>query len=831
MRSPMRLSSWIALLVVSVLFGCSGRGSRGGSPNSGPESGPDPSEGWRLAPGQERALGQALGVGAALPDGCRVLSHEALRTRARATYRCGSMPRPFDIELRHTSTNFLNVVRARSVAIARVDPMGGPDALVAELARRIEALEADLRWIRVAPPVAGLDAGARAPAADVPTAPGGDAPRVDAGDAPLPPPEDAPGSSAEARDASTPPMEAHDAALAPTPAPPATVEPPEPSGGVSNAVLERQGAPRRAGASGWMYQAAPFAEPGGYGSLAPDQFFARLLAWLTDGVLFIGLIALGVLFVLRRQLRESPRWVAPSLGAIALAGFVLRLLIAQDAPMNAFAFQRVLPLASQVMHSPVLSVTSSMTGQTFFLTGVISWTNFALACLTPLALFAHARYLLRDDRSALVAAALIAFLPMHIRFSRSDVQFITSLLSSSLTFVVLYGALTERSRRYAAALFALLPVLSLATYLSRPENIIFAGLDIGAILLYASREVPRRRRHLALALIGLTAAWSVYSNLLAHFAHNVQDGLSIRTLMFAARVLIDRQRNTLLNPSMTPVGVGLLAVIGFVQLWRAGERRRAVFLTTWLGTFFVVHSYVYAEPMMMARYHLHLVSPLILLAAAATPALVRLKPWMRAALFAYVLAWPWIHLRFERDVDFSEMHEMAFLREQRMRVPADCTVLEFVPSTAPSMPEMREASRVGRAGFALRDGAFAPAMQFVSLAEFPAGRRFTARDAEPLTAQARELLAHPPSCLMIYEGLTCRTHLPRGARVAPACAEALGRVHAQAVGQLRFAARRYDDPNVGRLNERPGGGGLMSDPAIVDGEPITLTMWRVTGVR
>ncbi|MEZ4392265.1 MAG: hypothetical protein R3A48_14325 [Polyangiales bacterium] len=325
---------------------------------------------------------------------------------------------------------------------------------------------------------------------------------------------------------------------------------------------------------------------------------------------------------------------------------------------------------------------------------------------------------------------------MHIRFSRSDVQFITSLLSSSLTFVVLYGALTERHRRYAAALFALLPVLSLATYLSRPENIIFAALDTGAILLYANREVPRRRRYLALALIGLTAAWSVFSNLLAHFANNVQDGLSVRTLMFAARVLVDRQRSFLrrARPRGRDGPAGGRGLRAALARGRAPTR----------GVPHDVARRVLRRALVRVRradidgaLPPPLVSPLILLAAAATPALLRLNAWVRVALLVYVAAWPWIHLRFERDVDFSEMHELAFLREQRLRVPADCTVLEFVPSTSPYVPERREASRVGRAATAMRGGVFAPAMRSVSLAEFPPGRRYTASDASPLTAQAQ----------------------------------------------------------------------------------------------
>ncbi|MEZ4392266.1 MAG: hypothetical protein R3A48_14330 [Polyangiales bacterium] len=206
------------------------------------------------------------------------------------------------------------------MAIARVDPMGGPDVLVADLARRVQALEGGLRWTRAAVPAARLDAGTATRSADVLTV---DAPDVQAQDAPRPVQDDVARASAGATDAPPAPTgggpdasrerseETRDASPAPTAAPrdppPAA---PAPSGGAANSVLERQGAAQGTGAAGWLYQPAPFAQPGGYGSLAPDQFLDRLLAWLTDGVLFIGLLALGILFVLRRRLRESPRWVA-----------------------------------------------------------------------------------------------------------------------------------------------------------------------------------------------------------------------------------------------------------------------------------------------------------------------------------------------------------------------------------------------------------------------------------------------------------------------------------------------------------------------------------------
>lgn len=790
----MVLRLWFMLLSLSVVVGCGTPAARSGDPGSGAgprRAGDDAALAWTLPSGQDARLARMLGADGDLPDGCRVIEVSTTPSFARARYRCESMPAPFEVQLRHVSSTHNNVVRTARFAITRVDPAGGPDVLVAELARRVRRDEAAVQW--------------RPPSA---------APRPPSTTVPAPDASAAPGP-----------------ATAPSPAAPPPPDPPLPSPPPAQiSVMERRGASQGPGVDGWWYQPAPFAQPGGYGVLQGRDPLSIALAWLTDGVLFLLLVTWGLTAVLRRQLEGSAARIPALLAGITVLGAVLRLAIARDAPMNAFAFQRVLPLAAQIIHGPTLSLLSAGTGEVFYLTGVISWTNFALACLTPPALFAHARYLLRDERAALAAAAFIALLPMHIRFSRSDVQFIASLLSSSLTFVALYGSLTEREPGRARAFLVLLPILSLATYLSRPENIIFAVLDGGAILLYADREVPRRRRALVIALVLAAAAWSMRINLLAHFSANVRDGLSPRTLLNALRVLVDPARNTLLNPRVTPTGLGLLAALGFARLWRTGERRRALFLAAWLGAFFVVHSYVFAQPMMMARYHLHLVTPVILLAAAGVPWLLDRAPRAALALGVYACAWPLLHLPFERDVRFSEMHELAFLKSLRGRVPEGCAVLEFTPATSPMMPEQPEASRVGRASSALIEGRLAPAIRFVSLASFAPGRRYTARDAETLTDEARALLASPPRCLMLYQGLTCRTHVPTGMTLAPACAEALARVRVEAVSAVSFAARRYDDPNVGRLVD-DGRGGTRSVVAVPDGERVTLTLWRVLGPR
>ncbi|MEZ4408196.1 MAG: hypothetical protein R3A52_17220 [Polyangiales bacterium] len=562
------------------------------------------------------------------------------------------------------------------------------------------------------------------------------------------------------------------------------------------------------------------------GALSERQGFARPAArtahpWAEPLVPLLLALAF-VIAVLRRQLKAEPRWMPWALAGVTALGAALRVAIAPLAPMNAFAFTRVLPLAGALYEGPAVSALSALTGRAVYLTDVIAGTNLALSLVTPLVFFAHARYLLRDARSALAAAAIVALLPMHLRFALSDVQFITSLVTSSFTFLVLYGALGDESPRWRALCFALLPTLSLATYLTRPENIIFAALDLGALTLYLRAGAPRGRLALAFGLIAAAAAWSTVTNLLTHFGSNVSSGLSVNTLRTALHVAVDPRLNTLINPAVTPPVVTAMAVVGAVTLWRAGERGRAVFLTTWLSAFFVVHSYVVPNAVArQARYHLHLVTPLALLAAASTPWWLSRPRALAAVPAVWMLLAPFIHLRFERDVDFIEMHEARLLRRERDRL-APCAVLEFNPHLDPRDGASRSGSRVQRmtsgARGASRDAA--SVLQLADLAEGTTDERF---------ALSAETLRALPRCTYYYEGAACLGYGGPGALAQP-CAEAHRRLRLTEVAREPFRWRWYDDTIAARMTVDPDGTTHMT-ALLPEGTAVTARIYRVDGPR
>lgn len=549
----------------------------------------------------------------------------------------------------------------------------------------------------------------------------------------------------------------------------------------------------------------------------------RLPALLRDGVLlFFGGLTLTLLH-LRRTLRNEPRSTWLWLLGLLVLGATLRLTLARETAMNVWPYNREVPLARLAFDGVVLPAVSAAFNLRFYLTDVIFKATTLLAIVTPLAFFAHARYVLRDTKGALFAVALLVVLPNHIRFSRADSEFIQSLATSSLTFVVLYTALRDPSRVWRSVCFALLPILSVATYFVRPENLFFYLVDIGAILLTSGDEAPRRRKWIAFVEVTAAAAFAFVVHLLAQYRSAVQEGLSLRTLWNAAALFFDVRLNTLINASITPPGLTMLAVAGGVLLYRRGERTRSVFLTLWLLGFFVVHSFVRpSQPEMQARYHLHLITPMLLLAASALPDLARLRPGFLAVGAVYFAASPLLHWRFIRNVEFNEMREFNFLRAASRTIPNECVVLELSPALGTD-PDPVMASRLDRMSLML-DGGFAHrAFTVVNLGRL-AGGTLNGEPHETLSAEARAVLEHPPPCLRFYEGLTCRSHRPPSTTSAPVCEEPRGRLALGVEATTTFGSHVYDEVQAGRLKNLPGGQTLCV-VRLVEGESIPLTLY------
>ncbi len=546
--------------------------------------------------------------------------------------------------------------------------------------------------------------------------------------------------------------------------------------------------------------------------------FQPLLELYEDGVVLaaLGTLLIGALVV--RQVRAMPRGTGPALLAIVLAGALLRALIARPMQMEGvYAYMRVFPLASQVFDGPALAWLTAH-GPSVSLPRVIFGTNFLLAVASPVVLFAHAGYVLRDARSALLAAALVAFLPSHIRFSCSDASQVQSFIASSLTFTVLYAAVTDRSTTVRTVCLLLLPLLCVATYTSRQENLIFYPIDAVAIFLSADGPRDRARRVGAFALVTAAAVLAFAENPRVGGPALVNDALGAGPVALA--VFLDPRRNTLLWPGVTPPFLPALALLGAATLARRGALRRALLLAGWFGCFFAVQSFAVPETRaMQTRYHLQLLPPIVLLAAASAPVLAAWSRRARVALGACVVAAPLVYLAFERDVDFYEMREFAFLEAASAKIPDGCTVLEFRPQ---GNFGQEEASRLRRVATRVERGERRVAWHIVDASTYDA-----VSDEERLSDAAGAVIADPPACLFVYEGLTCRSHRPLLSPTAPVCDALRGALDMSTIDESTFRSRGYD---VRGLSGRwRGHDGVEVDPrGVLDGSEVRLGLYRAS---
>ncbi len=541
----------------------------------------------------------------------------------------------------------------------------------------------------------------------------------------------------------------------------------------------------------------------------------------TDG-LFLSLVAaIYLALLLIRVLRNSPPRTGLILLAALIVGAALRMLISREAILTAWTYTRIVPLADAISRGVLFDALRDYVGQPIFLTDLIFTTNLTLASLTLLPLFLHANFLVKDTRVALAAAGLLAVLPTHITFARSDVYFIQSLFFSSLAFAALYSALTDSNKAWRIGSLLFLGPLLFTVFLARPLNLIFHPLLLVTIFVTKGREIPRERRWIAAFVVTVPAILDVALNLLVGYSSQVEEGLGLRTLEQAWMMLSDTRRNTIINPYVTPPLIPLLMAVGLGTLWRDGKKTVALYLAGWLAAFFVAHAYIVPfRTTMMARYHLHLVTPVLLMAAAAMPSILRLPRLPQIAIAGYLMACPLLHLGFERGVDFSIQKEFEFLTSLRNQIPHGCTVIEYIgPSNCTRGPRVqRVTAYAGKPQSA----------EWGSLLLVGPPRHQEQGRSQPENAIAIDRLGEAigdKSCVMYYEGNLCRSYGKSWQDLAPACKAVHERYKLEPVAEQHYTEHIYDPADA-------RGECGASDPS--DYHPPTdeakLKLYRIAGL-
>ncbi len=573
------------------------------------------------------------------------------------------------------------------------------------------------------------------------------------------------------------------------------------------------GPPEARAAADKLIAAIAHNDHGGFWSQAPavtakPSLWARAWHLLTDAVLLTVLALLGLAAHLRAVLKPLPRQVTWALIVITLVATALRAVIAVPIIMNAWPYTRIVPPVRMMAEGQILPWFLHATGRQIAVFDAMFHFDFLVACLTPAAIFAHARYVLGDWRSALVSAAVMAVLPMHIRFSHADSELILTLGLSSLSFLALYASMrAERARdRWLAR--PILLVVGITSYFVRPEAVALAAVDIGAIVLTAGVGIPLRRRITAGGLVALSVVYLLVQQgdrLLAR----AQEAGERNALWVGITTIGNPARNPIIDPWITPPLLVFLMFAGAWWLWRTGARGKLLYLGGWLvGMFFIY--YVHGIPAMQARYHLSLATPFVLLVGAGTPwVLTWQRKWLRNAVVVVALLSPLLHLDFERDVDFTELHEFQFVRAAAALVPDGCTVLEYMPMRDPEQPLKHLHGRWDAVG---RD-----------ITGKGMSQRWPVVDAEDWLKSPP---AEPPKCLYFYDGLTCRSYRPDDQALVPACAT----LRAQApevVTSTVLPYRFYDMQHAGPFDPTAVVKRSSMKQLIPDGEPTPIALRRI----
>jgi hypothetical protein len=504
-----------------------------------------------------------------------------------------------------------------------------------------------------------------------------------------------------------------------------------------------------------------------------------------DGLLWVALALIFLVLAARRTLRGAETHVAVALVAIVGVGLLARLALSPHSPLGAWIFSRDMQLTHHVWRGPLLFAFATGMETSIGKFDVMSGLNMVSAVATPIVVFIHGRLLLGSLRLGLVAAGLVAVLPIHVRFAASEVSFVPSILLSSLLFAVVHMAMRERSRAWRWSAWAALVPLIAGVLIVRPLNYGFIPLLVFVVWFLVPAEVSRRSRQVMTAVLVSVSGFLFFTQFVGMYGHNIEEGSSVSVLLRGVFALFSPTDNTLIHPWVTPPVFLLLAVIGGIVSWRSGRKMLVGFLLAWLLGFFLTHAYVLpGNVAMQARYHLHLVVPSVFLAALGLEVLWDRRPRLAWGAGILLLFSPVIHADFIQDLDFNELREHAFIAEQAPAIPDGCTIYEYVGGLG------EQESRFRRAGLVLSERGREQRFRL---------RPIAAPDPSDalLSAELREELRDPPTCAYLYEGLPCWSEKELGAPIAPVCSALRDAVPSEQVAEVRFPSRVYD-PSLSR---------------------------------
>lgn len=357
-------------------------------------------------------------------------------------------------------------------------------------------------------------------------------------------------------------------------------------------------------AAAWTWLSRP---PSGFAFFENALLRAALLGQVAALVAGRGALA--------RALGETTRAHRLCLAAIVAAAFALRLAV-EPLPYHAYNWFEGLATRTDPEPEPWwyangfgVFMRIPMTFGLDFERAVFLGNRVAGA-LTVLAVYALDRALFEDGRKALWSAAILAFLPLHVRLSASETM---QLLPGLFSVVALLG-FAVHARTGSRALLAVGALAALYASLSRPEGaLVFAA----APLVYASREGWRRALHPTwLLTMAVTAA--VTAPLLLHGAQAKFASLRGASTGSLQIVVIENLHAALASAGWPSPLLLYLAPVGVVALAVAGRLARLVAPLTLLALLALLAQF---DQNSANRWQLLMNQlPLLILFASAVPA-------------------------------------------------------------------------------------------------------------------------------------------------------------------------------------------------------------------
>lgn len=491
----------------------------------------------------------------------------------------------------------------------------------------------------------------------------------------------------------------------------------------------------------------------------------KLLIWLTDPLLLLALVVGLVVGLFAADVLRAPKPLGRWALLAALTGVLLRLWLSPVAALEAWPFSRAPTYVSSLLESPLLTARSHE--RPFYFTELIYRVNFIAGLVGPMVVFIHARRMLGSYRVATLAAWLLAVWPSHIRFAHTDGTLIATLVMSSLGFALVHDALKHPRAVWRWASVLLLPLVLIPSLELRALNLIYPAL-FAVVALWLVPGVPRARRGYVTCVIAAFTLSISLPKFLNQYGEQVSEISYWALPLQAGHALTSYQHNTLIRLEMTPPVATLLAMMGLVWMLQV-RRRLALFLAGWLLIFFITSSVVLPpEPLMQARYHLHLVVPFILLASIGLDELYQRRAQLAKLAAVVLVLSPLLHLRFIRYTALNLPTEHRFTHSLRPQVPEGCTVLEYV---GPHLGEVRWK----RVGERFVHGELGSAYTSVALEP--------GQDVDAALASLRE-----QPCARIYLGLQCYVD---GTPESPTCT-ALRKHAGRTVSELTIPSHIYD---------------------------------------